>query len=230
MSILKSTWVLALLFFVLILSCKESQDQLDYRVCNESLSSCINGSGNYCLFGYKWGEDNYFTPKGFNADGPKSGGGIVTFSFQESNGMINTHSQANIQSESFNVLLECAKPKIRQALDEWSATANIAFEELEENSSSDIRFYVATIRQGGIGYPNYSQSPCDQIAGNVVINPASDYNTCDSFHKYVLHEIGHTLGLGHVYTSNIMNPDTFTSLDGLQQGDVLGMIEIYGEK
>ena len=46
-----------------------------------------------------------------------------------------------------------------------------------------------------------------------------------------LHETGHVLGLGHVTTNNVMNPEiTLSEFDGLRQGDIDGIVEIYGLK
>ena len=201
----------------------------NYSFCNSQLSECINGNGDYCLFGFKWGEDGTFQQSGFNAQGPKSSGGIVTYSFQEENGRINTHRQVNLPSLSFNEILSCAKAEIRSALNSWSDIADIEFEELPENSESNIRFYVADIIQSGIGYPNYSDGLCSDLAGNLVIQADLRINDCDLFYIFVLHEIGHVLGLGHVDTPNIMNPDfSDFGFQKLQRGDTLGIIELYG--
>ena len=126
----------------------------DYSFCNSQLTACVSGNGNYCLFGFKWGQDSLFPQSGYDSQGPASGGGIITYSFQEENGLINTHRQINLPSNSFNDILSCAKIEIRNALDSWAEVADIEFEELSENSLSDIRFYTADIIQSGIGYPN----------------------------------------------------------------------------
>ncbi|MEM6299208.1 MAG: matrixin family metalloprotease, partial [Bacteroidota bacterium] len=107
----------------------------------------------------------------------------------------------------------------------------IEFEELPENSESDIKFYVADIIQSGIGYPNYTDFLCGELAGNVLIQSNLSINECEAFYLFALHETGHTLGLGHVTTSNIMSPNFFElDLQGLQRGDISGIKAIYGEK
>lgn len=204
----------------------------NYAICNELLadSNCLGGTGNYCLFGYKWGDSNSFKSTGYDNIGPKVMGGVVTFSFQESNGLVNTHSQIYLPSKSFAQLIDCAKPEVRRALNAWSDAANINFDEETENSESDIRFFVADIRQSGIGYPNFPENPCNLIGGDVIIQANLKYDKCETFYGFILHEIGHVLGLGHVNSNNIMNPGSATNFNELQQGDKQGIVEIYGER
>ena len=228
-----------LLVLILMVSCeKEKEDDnptpinlsSDYSFCNSQLSECTNGNGEYCLFGFKWGLDSTFSQAGYNAQGPASSGGIVTYSFQEENGLINTHRQINLPSNSFDDILSCAKAEIRNALDSWSEIADIEFQELSDNSDADIRFYTADIIQGGIGYPNYPDDLCNSLAGTVIIQSSLGINDCNSFYLFALHEIGHALGLGHVGTANVMNPD-FLDFDfqELQTGDTSGIQELYGQ-
>ncbi|PIB37972.1 matrixin family metalloprotease [Maribacter sp. 4G9] len=201
----------------------------DFASCNSQLSACTNGNGQYCLFGFKWGNDSLFEVSNINS-GPKSSGGIVNYSFQEENGFINTHRQINLPSKSYNKLLPCAKNQIRKALMAWANIANIEFVESSNNSKSQIRFYVADILQSGIGYPNYPDDLCGRLSGSVIIQSELIIRDCDSFYIFALHEIGHVLGLGHVNSNNVMNPN-FSSFNfqELQVGDTLGIVQIYGE-
>ena len=84
---------------------------------------------------------------------------------------------------------------------------------------------------GGIGYPNYTDVLCSELAGNIVIDVNTNVSDCQDFFLFMLHEIGHVLGLGHVETVNVMNK-TFLNLNisNLQSGDSLGIIQIYGAK
>ncbi len=235
---MKTSPIFNLLFVLILLySCKNEQENngphnlsSDYAFCNTQLSACTNGNGEYCLFGYKWGMDVTLPQAGFNAQGPGSSGGRVTFSFQEENGLVNTHRQINLPSKSFNAILSCAKIEIRNALNAWSAIAAIEIEEIPENSESDIQFYIADIIQSGIGYPNYPDDLCNELAGHVIIQSDLSIEDCKAFYIFALHEIGHVLGLGHVNTPNVMNPD-FSSFNfqALQMGDTLGILAIYGE-
>lgn len=224
-------------FIILLSSCdkdEESPDPLnlsdDYSFCNSQLSSCVNGNGTYCLFGYKWGNDSTtFLQSGYNVLGPATSGGIVTYSFQEENGFVNTHRQINLPSGSFDDIIPCAKKEIRKALSAWAAVADLEFKEMPKNSKSDIKFYTADIVQSGIGYPNYTDELCNDLAGNIIIKSGLGINDCNTFYIFALHEIGHVLGLGHVETENVMNPNIYDyKYQGLQTGDSLGIIEIYG--
>lgn len=195
------------------------------------LSECTNGSGEYCLFGFKWGANPNFSPAGFNAIGPGETGGKITFSFQQEGQLVNTHAQINLPSRSFDNVLSCAKTEIKNALNAWAAAANLEFEELPENSPSQIRFFVADIRQSGVGYPNYTTAPCNVIGGDVVIKTNVNIQDCDFFYGFVLHEIGHALGLGHVQSANIMNPKFRDfNITTLQDGDLKGIETLYGIK
>ncbi|OJJ19470.1 hypothetical protein BKI52_21930 [marine bacterium AO1-C] len=202
-----------------------------FAVCNSMLAECTNGTGDYCLFGYKWGLTPTFSPAGFDAAGPKETGGTITFSFQGEGQLVNTHAQIDLPSRSFDHILGCAKTEIKNALNAWAAAANIEFEEQAENSPSQIRFFVADIRQSGVGYPNYVTAPCNAIGGDVVIKANVNIQDCSFFYGFVLHEIGHALGLGHVQSANIMNPDfPDFNITTLQSGDLKGIEALYGAK
>lgn len=203
-----------------------------YAECNSRLMACAGSqNGEYCLFGYKWGENQEFDETGIEAIGPQTPGGTITFSFQGPGAIINTHRQINIPSESWGHILDCAQGKIRQAVGDWEAVANINFEELPENSESDIQFYVAAIFQSAVAYPNFQEEPCTILSGDVIFDVNSKEKSCDGFYINALHEIGHVLGLGHVDSENIMVPNGAKfSLPGLQDGDIAGVQQIYGAR
>lgn len=230
-------YLISILFF--LVSCKEDKDNSNpspinesdqYSICNSILTSCLASSGDYCLFGYKWGDDTNFDEVGVNAVGPQTTGGIISYSFQEENGLVNTHRQINLPSQSFDELIDCAQTEIRNAFDAWAEVADIEFEEMVDNSDADIKIFVADIIQSGIGYPNFLESECNLLKGTLIIKTQISIENCDDFFAFSMHEIGHVLGLGHVTTANVMSKDFFGyHFEGLQEGDKKGIIEIYGE-
>lgn len=159
-------------------------------------------------------------------------GGEISYSFQESNGLVNTHAQIDLPSQSFDELAPCAKDEIRNALATWSEVADISFVEEPQNSGSEIRFFVADIRQSGVGFPNFPEDPCNIMGGDMVIQTDLWTEDCEEMYLFFLHEIGHVLGLGHVGSANIMNASfsVFKELDGLASGDIRGIQELYGPR
>lgn len=228
----------ASLFFMLSLcGCSEEEipvinESEKYSECNSKLIACSGSQiGEYCLFGYKWGEDQNFDETGIEVVGPQASGGTLTFSFQEKNGTINTHRQINVPSESWDEILDCAQSRIKSAVKAWEEVADINFEELPENSDSDIKFYVAAIFQSAVAFPNYSENPCNILSGDVIFDVNSREKSCQGFYINALHEIGHVLGLGHVSSENIMVAgESKFDMEGLQSGDIAGAQQIYGEK
>lgn len=219
---------------MIIVGCnKPLKNQSDnYSSCNQLINVCQDGQGAYCLNGYKWGENNPLNEKGLDAVGPQSGIKNITYSFQEKHGKVNSHVQIDLPGLSWNTLPDCARKEIRKAFQSWSEVADLEFEELPQNNAADIRISVADIHVGGLGFPNFPESPCDQIAGNIIILANSSANSeCHDFYIFALHEIGHVLGLGHVTSENIMNPEKEKyDYSGLQTGDIQGIIALYGRR
>ena len=220
-----------LLLILLAIACSDPPEGLPYESsefvpCNDSLSMC-DFTGDYCLFGLKWGGDNDFSNVGPNAAGPQVSGGIISYSFQERPSEVSNHRQVGVPTQSFDMLPACAKEKIRMAFDSWSSVADLQFTELEDDQDADIEIYVAFISTGGAGFPNYTSTLCQQLAGHVILSPKYT-EECDIFEAYVLHEIGHALGLGHSSTENLMGSIN-TNLGGLKPGDIEGIRQIYGQ-
>lgn len=221
--------ILHLSILIFLISCTdgESPDPDKFEECNSMLLHCTDLIGEYCLFGFKWGDGNNFAGIGQDAQGPKIPGGTVSFSFQELPNVVSNHLEVDVPTQSFAELPVCAKEKIRIAFNDWSSVANIQFEELEEDSESDIKIFVSDVTTYGNGFPNYALSPCTEIAGHVILSPK--YTTdCEVFYAYALHEIGHCLGLGHSSEENLMG-SIRTNLGGLKDGDIKGIKQIYGE-
>ena len=153
----------------------------------------------------------------------------LTYAFMDSGFTFNTHSQENVISLSFDNVLSCAKQSIRDAFSEWESVALLKFTEATNNDKANIKIVIANISQGGLGYPPYTNDPCKELAGLLVIRPIQ-YSTCDSYYYLALHEAGHILGLGHVLSNNVMNPDKYYHYKKLQPGDIQGIQTVYGEK
>jgi serralysin len=99
----------------------------------------------------------------------------------------------------------------------------------------DIRL-VATSGDGLGGTLAVSQFPDGADIGfdrddlSVMLDPAANYRR---FRNVLMHEIGHTLGLNHVVSSDaafLMEPDLDISFDGPQIDDIRGLEHLYGDR
>ena len=216
-----------IIILLLFLGCSNPK----YKYCNDLLNVCSgNKNEQYCLFGFKFGETPQFQSSGFSAIGPQKSGGLITYSFHSNITLIDTHSANKIKTLDFDSIGKCAKVQIQKALEEWEQYGNFSFTKLSNNSSADIKFIVAEIEQGAIGWPNFQDELCDKVSGRIIFNNLVIEN-CDRLFILSLHEIGHALGLGHVSSRNIMNPAVNKfGYTKLQEGDIKGIQSIYGSK
>lgn len=200
-----------------------------YDQCNDLLAIYCDGEGvgEYCTFGYKWGSDNPFVG-GLEEPGPGTSGGVITFKFEKGGLNFDTHAEVNRTSVSVNTLNVCYRDTIVAALRRWEEVCDIELVEVGENESSDIRIIFGNIRQSGLGFPAFNESPCSEISGMLVFR--NDNFDCNIMYRMALHEIGHALGLGHIVSPNIMNAADFGSFDDLQAGDIEGIQSVYGVK
>ncbi len=218
---------------LLISSCHDGQNGSlpAFFSCNDLLNSCSNVAYvPYCTFGFKWGNGNPFAPNGPGISGPHSGINSLSYKFLNGNVAFKSSFQDQGLSMQFT---EDDKSKIRDAILQWSSVANVNFDERGSNEKADITIIsaflpISTASGGstcGLGYPVLDGPPCNQLAGMLIINPK-----CNQTQAIALHEMGHVLGLGHVASENVMNPDRLNVFSTLQSGDVLGIQSIYGIK
>jgi Matrixin len=213
----KTNTVLCALFLI---ACSQ-ESKRSMSVCNDMLNACsTSANAGYCTFGFKFGDQNPFLPAGVSIPGPMQKAIEISYKFQRAGLTFNTHSKDGIVSVDF---LEADKEGIRLKLAKWQSVANISFTEKLANDKTDITIILATIEQGGIGYPAFVAEPCKQLSGFLILSTRNGDKS-----KLSLHEIGHVLGLGHVSSNNVMNPDR--SYDDLQPGDIAGVQSIYGVK
>lgn len=210
-----------------MLSCNKDSPNITYGPCNRLLANCDGkGVGDYCIFGFKWGDGNPLSNAGLEKPGPSIGPVTITYKFQDAGVVFNTSSQNNLTSLAFS---NCLKDTIRLLFKEWESAAAISFIEKPATEQSNITVITANILQGGLGYPAFPDKPCSDIAGSVILNNIG--LGCNSLYRSaVLHEIGHTLGLGHVKSNVVMNPNMYKSFKHLQPGDNKGVQSIYGPK
>lgn len=227
---MKTTLSIILLALLMgTISCKKEEVTASLLACDQDLGKTCNGSGNgdYCTFGYKWGKNNPYSNAGLEKPGPASGQVSISYKFQEAGLVFNTHSQRDVKSESFDKFPSCTKQKIREAFASWAEVADISFVEKASNEPTDIKIITANITQGGVGYPAFSDAPCTELAGTIVLQYNLNYS-CERLYALSVHEIGHALGLGHVASNNVMNPNR--SYQVLQFGDIKGIQSVYGKK
>jgi len=209
-----------LLFALLMSACNQEKKRV-MSVCNDMLNACSgNANAPYCTFGFKFGDQNPFSPAGASVPGPQQKAIEISYKFQSAGLAFNTHSQDGIVSAEFS---ETDKAGIRLQFAKWQAVANISFTEKSNSDKTDITIILATIEQGGIGYPAFVEEPCKQLSGFLILSTRNGDKP-----KLSLHEIGHVLGLGHVSSNNVMNPNQL--YDDLQMGDIAGVQSIYGVK
>jgi hypothetical protein len=219
-----------LLWLFILLACSEENE---FATCDsfDILADCSSSSSaQYCLLGYKWGESAIVEDAGEEAKGPALPGGNITYSFHNSGNFVNYHLKENVPTLDFDIKGDCARDEIRRALHAYLQIGNFTFEEIHDDSPADIQFIVLDNEETNVGYGNFQDPICAQVAGQVMFTNNANLS-CHVFFILALHEIGHALGLGHVGSENIMNigRDKY-AYEGLHIGDIAGIKALYGEK
>ncbi len=176
------------------------------------------------VVGTKWGSSTLGTP-----------GGTVTWSIAGAGldiSRFGVSTQTSVSGDSF-LSYDYAKV-IGDMLAEWSKHGDIEFKQVADGGGSagvgndaDIRIFFGEIPGSTAGYAFYPSSWGSAIAGDVLLDTLDRFDTDPLlFASVVLHELGHSLGLGHVDSDSIMTA-TVRKI-GLQADDIAGIQEIYG--
>lgn len=214
-----------------VFSCDEEETR-SYPLlasCNSLLGCGAEGNDvPFCTWGFKFGNNNPYSPSGPNISGPKSRAELISYKFLNDGLIFKTTGQNTAVSM---VIDDAYRSEIRKLISEWSSVADINFIEKPGNELSDITIASAFVPLstsgglvGGLGHPAFVSEPCKQIAGLLVLSSKFQQSP-----RVIIHEMGHVLGLGHVSSENIMNPNTY-KYDHLQPGDIAGIQSIYGSK
>lgn len=176
------------------------------------------------IIGSKWGSSELGTA-----------GGIVTWSLAAAGTDISRFSVGNGVSTTGDTFLDYDYEQvISDAFSEWSRYGDIEFQQVEDQggaagvgADADIRIYFGAIPGGTAGYAFYPSYYGSAIGGDILLDTLDRFNTDPLlFASVVLHEIGHSLGLGHVDSDSIMTARV--KKIGLQADDIAGIQEIYG--
>lgn len=176
------------------------------------------------LSGFKWGS---------SAQG--TAGGVVTWSIAGAGASVSRFGVGTARSADPDRSLRFDyEQAIRDAFDDWSTHGNIEFLQVKDpggaagsTGSVDIRIFFGPIPGSIAGVAFYPVKAIGGIAGDILFDTLLPHNSeQDKFRGLVLHEIGHSLGLGHVSSNSVLTP--VLSETELQPDDELGIRLIYG--
>lgn len=210
-----------------------------------------DGLAYYNLSGRKWGGDTPFAASGNDNTGPHSSGGTVTYSFMgdglDMSADATSGAGPSVSIASLPGYSACFLSEISAAFSAWSAVANIQFVQVADSgvafdapgATGDIRIGAHTfdgpsnvLAHAYFPPPNGSSS-----AGDMHFDRQESWG-CTAGPGVIdigivaLHEIGHSLGLGHEVRTGrraVMNPTYNPSVANVLLGDDIDAgINIYG--
>ncbi|RMF81115.1 MAG: hypothetical protein D6744_07525, partial [Planctomycetota bacterium] len=137
------------------------------------------------------------------------------------------------------------KQRFRDAFDAWGQLTGVTFVEESNDDGADwpdspgvlgVRgdIRIVGLSQDGVGgVLAYNYFP---DLGDMAIDVAENWSAAANDYRFMrnilMHEIGHGMGLGHVYptdSTKLMEPILSTSFDGPQDDDIRGGTYLYGD-
>ncbi len=131
--------------------------------------------------------------------------------------------------------------EIQRAFDTWAAVADLTFINVLDGGGAVGSETVGDIRIGALNIDNplgilafayYPPSNGGAIAGDMALDSSENWTiggTGIDLFSVVLHELGHSLGLGHSTDINaVMYPYYSSAISGLDADDIAGIQHIYG--
>jgi hypothetical protein len=135
------------------------------------------------------------------------------------------------------------KSEARRAFDEWSRAVAVTFRETTSRSAlRNIDILFATGDHGDpfpfasgsatLGHSFYPAPPNPEpVAGDIHINSAYSWSVGGTWDIYsvLLHEMGHSLGIGHTDAPNAVMYPYYQKASVLQSDDVASIRQLYAE-
>jgi hypothetical protein len=213
------------------------------------------GSAQFSIFGTKWGLGSPFASTGPDSNGPRTGGGTVSYSFMTDG--LDGFQQVEGGNPGLSVALSslpgfapCFIEELSNAFAIWSAVSNIQFTRVEDTGSAfnaagasgDIRIAAHAMdgASGVLAHGYYPPPNGSSAAGDIHFDLAENWSCAPGAGSIDLgivaaHEIGHAIGLNHELRSGaagraaLMNPNYNPLVAPFPLGDdINGAENLYG--